>query len=235
MSNLAPLDLLQNLWSSLGQFLYTLLGTPLSPGAELVLAFLTPPGSPSTWAPFCQCRVGAGGFIKDLQWPRSCSLFSSLKLSLRWLSISALEQVSWLLCLSSCFVNLKGLARKAACFLALSFFRLRCHSAWLKVMWFFQRQCCTALRELPSPPLHLCHLRLFSSCLSWRILVALLFMVYSGFAAFFSSNLNLSAARLTMMVVAVRRCWSASPLAVASKMVSSLNWTTPSPCKLGAA
>lgn len=92
--------------------------------------------------------------------------------------------------------------------------------------WVSSSMLCMAVRD-PLSCVSLSLLRLFSSCLNWWLLFALLFMLLEQFPALFSSSPDLSAAWLMMMVIIVWRHRSASRIAIASKIVSgcSSNWS----------
>lgn len=114
---------------SLGQFLYTLYEVLLGPGAELALALQTTSlTSFSCRSDMSNCTSGSLGSIKMLHSPNCCALSGSLYVFFRCWSMSSCEQASFPLrfCPSSSLVNLKGLAIKAARFLALLRCRLRC-------------------------------------------------------------------------------------------------------------
>ncbi len=124
----------------------------------------------------------------------------------------------------SCLVNLNGLAKDAALFLALSFRLLLWNSALRKV------KIRIALRSVrpalsTSPTYLYCLFSSLSSSLRILIFLALWLGAYGAGADLDASVPNRSAAMFTMRVVIVLSRWSTSPLAVTSRtwLTSSSN------------
>ncbi len=127
----------------------------------------------------------------------------------------------------SCLVNLNGLAKNAALFLALSFRYHLWNSALRKVKSCFLRIALRSARPaLSTSPADLyCLFSSLSSSLRLSIFLALWLGAYAAGAGLDASVPNRSAAMFTMRVVIVLSRWSTSPLAVTARtgLTSSSN------------